>query len=309
MNNRLFTFGCSFTSFYWPTWADILGREFDQFENWGRFGAGNAFMLYSLMECNKRNQLTKDDTVIIMWSSIDREDRWINGDWQLQGGVFNGHEPYTGDYAEKFADPTGFLIRDLAIISAVKYILESIGCRWYFLSMVPLYYQDRSYHYWLEFIQYKRWMESLKEEFDLDSSIINLYADEISAIKPSIYEVVFNNDWYSRPGQVDLRTFESSYKSLAGPDWPSVQDFLKQNFIGIASNIKAEITKRLYIDKNRIRTDTHPIPLEHLEYLEKVLPEISISDKTKIWVNEVNQRVLTLDDTFTWKTTIPDMRF
>ena len=96
---------------------------------------------------------------------------------------------------------------------------------------------------------------------------------------------------------------------MAGPDWPSVQDFLKQNFIGIASNIKAEITKRLYLDKNRIRTDTHPIPLEHLEYLEKVLPEISISDKTKIWVNEVNQRVLTLDDTFTWKTTIPDMRF
>ena len=31
--NRLFAFGCSLTFYWWPTWADILVREFDHFEN------------------------------------------------------------------------------------------------------------------------------------------------------------------------------------------------------------------------------------------------------------------------------------
>jgi len=34
---RLFTFGCSFTHFDWPTWANLLGldNEYDLCENWG----------------------------------------------------------------------------------------------------------------------------------------------------------------------------------------------------------------------------------------------------------------------------------
>ena len=36
---RLFTFGCSFTQYWWPTWADILGYQHDFYENWGRCGA------------------------------------------------------------------------------------------------------------------------------------------------------------------------------------------------------------------------------------------------------------------------------
>lgn len=43
---RLFTFGCSFTKFFWPTWADILGQEFDYYENWGRLlEAINSFLI------------------------------------------------------------------------------------------------------------------------------------------------------------------------------------------------------------------------------------------------------------------------
>ncbi len=302
MNNRLFTFGCSFTNFFWPTWADILGREFKVFENWGANGAGNCFQLYSLMECHKHNQITKNDTVIIMWSSIDREDRWINGKWQLEGGVYNNQEPYTGDYVEKFADPTGFLIRDLAIISATKHILESIGCRYRFLAMVPLFYQDMAD------------LNKEHTEYLLDQAVLDLYQDELSVIKPSIYEIVFDNNWYSRPGYVDLNCFKTSYVNLAGNDWPSVQHFIKQNFIGITDAIKHEITKKLNLDKNRIRTDTHPIPAEHLEYLEKVLPEFYISAETKQWVKEVNADVLALNPKYannfrgTWRSSNPKER-
>ena len=66
--SRLFTFGCSFTKYHWPTWANILGKEFDQHQNWAEPGAGNHFILNSLVECNLRNNILPDDTVGIMWT-------------------------------------------------------------------------------------------------------------------------------------------------------------------------------------------------------------------------------------------------
>jgi len=35
---RLFAFGCSFTQYKWPTWADILGKSFDLSYNLGKSG-------------------------------------------------------------------------------------------------------------------------------------------------------------------------------------------------------------------------------------------------------------------------------
>ena len=216
--SRLFTFGCSFTNFFWPTWADILGREFDVFENWGENGAGNCFMLHSLTECNRRNQLTADDTVIVMWSSIDRFDRWVKGSWNLEGGVYNNQPEYTKQFIDNFADPTGFLLRDLSIVSATVHMLERIGCRWFFLSMVPLAYKDYSIEPDLYF-------------YDIDQRVVELYQQDLAHVRPSIFEVVFNNDWYSRPGYVDLSFYKQSYENQAGPSWPSVRNFLNKNFL------------------------------------------------------------------------------
>lgn len=285
MDNRLFTFGCSFTNFSWPTWADILGREYDQFENWALNGAGNCLQLYSLIECHKRNQINKDDTVIIMWTSVDREDRWKDGGWQTHGTVYSGYPPYDGDYVEKFTDPFGFVIRDLAVVSSVKHILETIGCRWHFLSMVPL--------------------------VDDEQELKDLYKDELELIKPSIYETVFNYDWSSRPGYRDLEYYKNSYKNIAGKDWPSVEKFMSLDFSDVDETIIKEIKQNFNLD----RTDEHPIPAEHLEYLDLILPEITISDQTRQWTLEQNKRVLDLDPYYAnmfrgeWKTNIPKERF
>lgn len=300
--SRLFTFGCSFTNFFWPTWADILGREFDEFENWGLNGGGNCFILHSLTECNKRNQLTKDDTVIVMWSSIDRFDRWLRNRWVLEGGVYNGQPEFDENFIKNFADPTGFLIRDLSIISAARSMLEHIGCKWHFLAMVPVYYKDS-------------FVEPEIKFHTVDQHVIDLYKDDLACIKPSIFEVVFNNDWYSRPGYVDLAYYKQSYENQAGPDWPSTQNFIAKNFVGTAKHIMQEINQRLKLDKRLIRTDAHPIPAEHLEYLDKVLPEYIISNNTREWVAEVNDCVLKLDPKYannfrgTWRSKTPKNRF
>ena len=57
--SRLFVFGCSFTMYEWPTYADFLGYEFDQFENWGFPGLGNRAIAERVAECHIKNNFTR----------------------------------------------------------------------------------------------------------------------------------------------------------------------------------------------------------------------------------------------------------
>jgi hypothetical protein len=83
--SRLFTFGCSFTQWPWPTWADIIAYDLAiPHQNWGVSGLGNAGMHSRLLECDLRNTFTKDDIILVVWSSWSREDRY---DTKIQGGT------------------------------------------------------------------------------------------------------------------------------------------------------------------------------------------------------------------------------
>lgn len=58
--DRLYTFGCSYTSWNWPTWADIMSLEANYYENWGHAGLGNRAIAERVAECNiKINSITK----------------------------------------------------------------------------------------------------------------------------------------------------------------------------------------------------------------------------------------------------------
>ena len=63
--NRLFTFGCSYTEFYWPTWSDCLSPYFNETYNYGKCGAGNSYIFNQLASIVASNKLTEKDTVII----------------------------------------------------------------------------------------------------------------------------------------------------------------------------------------------------------------------------------------------------
>ena len=135
---RFFAFGCSFTNYWWPTWADIIGQDVPVYENWGRGGAGNHFIFNSVIEANLRHSFTKDDLVMIMWSSITREDRYSNNNWipappNLQESV------YGKDWVKKFStDTRGFMIRDCAMIKATQTLLKTLDCDWAQLVMQPI---------------------------------------------------------------------------------------------------------------------------------------------------------------------------
>ena len=93
---RLFTFGCSYTSYAWPSWANFLSLEFDFFENWGLAGIGNRAIAERVAECNARHHFTKDDTIIVQWTSHIRNDYYLNTEsegsprgWKTRGSIFN----------------------------------------------------------------------------------------------------------------------------------------------------------------------------------------------------------------------------
>lgn len=275
-NSRLFTFGCSYTQWRWPTWADILGREFDEYQNWGLAGAGNQFVFHSIIEANQRNRFNPDDTVIIMWSTPDREDRYLRGKWLERGPVY-GSPHYRPEWVKAYADDRWYAIRDLTCITAVKELLIKWGVKYHFLCMAT---PDSTFS-----------IEPVKDVFQL-------FADTIDDIKPGIINTIFNFDFHSR--------FSSEeYEFYAGSDWPTYEEFMKGH-----NGSKFEIINEVVAFRNHYlapfdyrnpdptKRDSHPRPLDHLEYLDKILPEFNISEKTREWVKECQTKVAKKEEEF-----------
>jgi hypothetical protein len=131
MKRRLFTFGCSFTNYKWQTWADIIGTQFEEFQNWGKSGAGNFFISSRLYECHSIHNITKDDVVLIMFSSIDRFD-FINqkSDFETNGSIYGeNHSLYEDFVFNKWSEEFGVYNSWFSITSA-KQLLDSIGCEY-----------------------------------------------------------------------------------------------------------------------------------------------------------------------------------
>lgn len=64
---KLLASGCSYTDYYWSTWADIIGAEFTEYQQVGMGGGDNATIARSIVNTARAN-----DIVVVMWSSYDR---------------------------------------------------------------------------------------------------------------------------------------------------------------------------------------------------------------------------------------------
>ena len=64
----------------------------------------NGKIYWMLEVTDITNNITSDDTVIIMWSSWAREDRYINNNWILAGNVYNAKQFYDEDFLKKIED-------------------------------------------------------------------------------------------------------------------------------------------------------------------------------------------------------------
>lgn len=224
---RLFTFGCSFTKYKWPTWADLLGQEFESYYNFGKSGGGNLFISCSLAEANARYKFTPDDTVMVMWTNVTREDRYIS-DWVTPGNIYS-QGTYSEEFVKKYITIRGCYVRDIAQMHLTKSLLENTGCTFHIMNMVDITTFSQFY----------------KQQADGIEDILMLYDSTLSECLPSVNKVLFNYDWDSIPIN----------------------------------------------DGDKRRHDAHPLPLEHIEYINTVLPMYKFSDSTLQFASEVDYEI------------------
>jgi hypothetical protein len=89
--------------------------------------------------------------------------------------------------------------------------------------------------------------------------LLRFYKTTLDAVEPSVLDTVFGGDWNTKQPRP-------------------------------AYNVHWQ--KEKYVDN-------HPTPSEHLDYLQTVIPDIEISDKTLKFVETANQQVLSKDFTMT----------
>lgn len=131
---RFFTFGCSFTNHFYPTWANVVASEMPdaKFYNFGLTGSGNQLINIRLSEADVRFKFCETDLIMTMYSTFYREDRWVRGRWLTGGNVYN-NDIYDKNFLEKYADTTGYIIRDLALINSTYHYIKSLSCDSFFM--------------------------------------------------------------------------------------------------------------------------------------------------------------------------------
>jgi hypothetical protein len=137
---RLFVFGCSFTSYIWPTWADMLSFEYDHYENWAIAGLGNRGILERLVECHTKNKFTKDDTIIVQWSSHVRYDWYSEAteDGKIVGWAVNRIKGPVSKYKKCFDQiysDKAYALHTLNFISLAQNLLKQSECCWFMTSL------------------------------------------------------------------------------------------------------------------------------------------------------------------------------
>jgi hypothetical protein len=234
---RLFTFGCSFTNYTYPAWPEILAYDLQiPFFNFGNGGAGNQYIFNKLMQTDAIYNFTPDDLVIVCWTNIGREDRFINQKWIRCGNIFNQNY-YPTEFVKKYVDILGFAIRDFAFVHAVDNLLKLKNIDYYFLQMCDIK---------TNYAEHECWNAPLfKDIFSKNSfsKLLKIYSVSLDKILPSFFDILWNNNIEN----------------------------------------KANANKKMY----KKYEDLHPSPLEHFNYLKKVLNH-NFSQKTEEKIQYIN---------------------
>lgn len=226
---RLFTFGCSFTRYAWSMWPEIISYDLEiPLYNYGRTGAGNQFIANTVCQANAKYKFNADDLVIICWTNVCREDRWVNGDWILPGNVFSQNE-YDQKWVEKFVDPLGLLIRDLASINLINVLLKTTNCQYHFLSMMDIV--DGA-DQWDSKNSTFETVEKLNPEsgrnIDVLTELLKYYKNDIDLIQKSFYTVLWNDDIKLKL-DAEWKKFNGAFHD--GHPWPTESlEYLKSIF-------------------------------------------------------------------------------
>ena len=250
---RLFVFGCSFTKYYWPTWADIIGQEFEYYENWGEIGSGNLRIAHRITECVYKNQIGPNDTVFVMWSGITREDQYRNNQWHTANPDIKEHF-----FSNPVIDDRADTITNLGIVALAHNLLENVKCNWWATSMNGLCTFEST----LLTGPSLRNVEFETLDSDTENMIENLFDLEKKLIF-STTDVNLENTLAAAPDvlKVYQKIFTQLKPSFSSYWWKTVKDVSKRPNFG----------------------DLHPSPAEHLCLVDNYFTG-QVSDNTRNFV-------------------------
>ena len=176
--NRLFTIGCSFTSYRYPTWANVMHHAMPEaeFYNLGIGGAGNQFISNRLTEAHRKFNFCETDLVMVMWSTHCREDRWVPGGWITPGNIYTQGE-YDEKFVSKYCHPLGYLIRDLALIDLSNAYLSTLSCT--HVSMLSVAFE----------------FQQVANDYFASKKVLETYKNVVDYFPPSMLELEMNGRW------------------------------------------------------------------------------------------------------------------
>lgn len=138
MNKRLFVFGCSFTNYNSPTWADCIAPHFDQFYNFGRGGISNTLILHRLLAADAEFKFQVDDHVVVMLTGFNRFSWLANDgqDWHTHGDLDTWVEsqdaqenlPWVRSFRDRMWSARMAVEQSWVAVQAIKQLLINRDC-------------------------------------------------------------------------------------------------------------------------------------------------------------------------------------
>jgi len=150
-SGRCFAFGCSFTNWFYPTWADIIGINYNSFYNFAKGGTSNFTHFQRFIEVDQIYKFEKNDTILWGLTNLSRHNFLLEdqnretlffgcGALNKEDHWFDTHEKYKDhSHIIKFArdhywkEKWGIYYTWLAV-SNVKRLCEALGCK---LVIIP----------------------------------------------------------------------------------------------------------------------------------------------------------------------------
>lgn len=239
MKDRLFTFGCSYTNYFWPTWSDFIGLNFNHYENWGWGGAGNYYIAAKIYECHLINNFTKDDTILIMLSSPYRLDFIDNSScFVTRGSIFSeGNMKIFGkNLIENVWSVEHGIHNTWFMLESIKNLLNNIGCKYkiYKAFSIEDYESKRDYSLLKdETIRIKNCLRKINES-TYSPTLQNFWEENMK--KERVYSFSDGND-----GHPTLKTHYKWVKSHMPEFYNEKMDYFLEKWENMLTPVKNKI--------------------------------------------------------------------
>jgi len=225
MYNRIFTFGCSYTNYSWPTWADIIAKDLSiEYYNYGLAGLGNVGIATRILQADITHKFTKKDLVLILWSGWTREDRYDN-QWKVAGNVYN-NPFYDKKFLKKHWRIDDCIIKNChAIISTQRLYSDSFQGHMNLFDRTRLNDLEK---YWFDFytslINFKHIFENDKLDAYNIGDMHPTIENHIQYVNTQIYPYLnlqlkkettnYFNNLHNEISKLNSKTFELQIKEL-----------------------------------------------------------------------------------------------